>query len=291
MTVRVSPTRAVLTTPSPGLRMWRRLRRNPSAVFAGLSLILVTSFACLGPLLYRIDPNSIDFAQQFAHPSAAHPFGTDENGRDVMVRLMLGGRVSLAVGVFAVLLSVTLGTLLGALAGYYRGVAGALLMRITDGMLAIPSFFVTVMALTFFGAGITQLVAVIGLTSWMGLSRLTYGEVLKYREEIAVEAARALGAGDARILWQHVLPQVFPTILVNASLGVSFAILTESALSFLGLGVQPPAASWGNMLSNAQNYLYAAPLLAVYPGALILLTVLGFNLLGDAVRDATDPAG
>lgn len=285
MTVLAAPPRA----QTPSARSLRKLRRNPVALASFLTLLLIVAFAFLGPLVYRVDPNTIDFARQFARPSSAHPLGTDENGRDVLIRLMLGGRVSLTVGFFAVLVAVALGTFFGGLAGYYRGLIDALIMRVTDGMLAIPAFFVAVMALTFFGTGIAPLVLVIGFTSWMGLARLVRGEILKYREEVSVEAARALGARDGRILARHVLPQVVPTVIVNASVGVSFAILTESALSFLGLGIQPPAASWGNMLSGAQNYIYSSPWLAVYPGALILLTVLAFNLLGDGLRDATDP--
>ncbi|AFZ69440.1 ABC transporter permease [Deinococcus peraridilitoris] len=276
-------------TLSPSARSVRKLSRNPTAMVSLFILTLVTSFAFLGPLVYLADPEAIDFARQFAPPSFAHPLGTDENGRDILIRLMLGGRVSLTVGFAAVAISLFFGVLLGGLAGYHRGLFDSLVMRFTDGMLAIPAFFIALLALTFFGTGLLQLVLVIGLTSWMGLARLVRGEILRYREELVVEAARALGAGDSRILARHVLPQVIPTVIVYTSVGISYAILTESALSFLGLGIQPPAASWGNMLNGAQNYIYSSPWLAVYPGALILLTVLAFNLLGDGLRDATDP--
>lgn len=274
---------------SPAQRSVKRLRRNPVAMVSLLVLLLVTAFALLGPLFYRVSPEAIDFSQQFAGPSWAHPLGADENGRDVLIRLMLGGRVSLAVGVFAVAVSLVFGVLIGGVSGYFRGLTDAVLMRFTDGMLAIPGFFISLLALTFFGAGLLQLVLVIGLTSWMGLARLVRGEVLREREELSVEAARALGAAEWRILWRHVLPQVYPTMIVNATIGISFAILSESALSFLGVGIQPPDASWGNMLTGAQNYLYSSPWLAVYPGALILITVVAFNLLGDGLRDASDP--
>ncbi|QFP78223.1 ABC transporter permease [Deinococcus sp. AJ005] len=274
---------------SPVRRSAQKLRRNPSAVWSLAALLLIVAFALLGPLVYRVSPETIDFSQQFAGPSWAHPLGADENGRDVLIRLMLGGRVSLAVGFFAVAVSLVFGVLIGGLSGFFRGVTDSVLMRFTDGMLAIPGFFISLLALTFFGAGLTQLVLVIGLTSWMGLARLVRGEVLREREELSVEAARALGASELRVLWRHVLPQVYPTMIVNATIGISFAILTESALSFLGVGIQPPDASWGNMLTGAQNYMYSSPWLAVYPGALILITVVAFNLLGDGLRDATDP--
>ncbi|QLG09725.1 ABC transporter permease [Deinococcus sp. D7000] len=276
---------------SPVRRSAQKLRRNPSAVWSVAVLLLIVAFALLGPLVYRASPEAIDFSRQFAGPSWDHPLGTDENGRDVLIRLMLGGRVSLAVGFFAVAVSLVFGVLIGGLSGFFRGATDAVLMRLTDGMLAIPGFFISLLALTFFGAGLVQLVLVIGLTSWMGLARLVRGEVLREREELSVEAARALGASELRVLWRHVLPQVYPTMIVNATIGISFAILTESALSFLGVGIQPPDASWGNMLTGAQNYMYSSPWLAVYPGALILITVVAFNLLGDGLRDASDPQG
>lgn len=276
---------------SPARRSAQKLRRNPTAVGSLAVLLLIVAFALLGPLVYRASPEAIDFSRQFAGPSWDHPLGTDENGRDVLIRLMLGGRVSLAVGFFAVAVSLVFGVLIGGLSGFFRGATDAVLMRLTDGMLAIPGFFISLLALTFFGAGLIQLVLVIGLTSWMGLARLVRGEVLREREELSVEAARALGASELRVLWRHVLPQVYPTMIVNATIGISFAILTESALSFLGVGIQPPDASWGNMLTGAQNYMYSSPWLAVYPGALILITVVAFNLLGDGLRDASDPQG
>ncbi|THF69000.1 ABC transporter permease [Deinococcus sp. Arct2-2] len=284
----MATTRAYLAQ-APAQRSWRRLRRDPVALGSAATLVLVVVFAFLGPVVRPVDPDVLDLARQLAPSTLAQPLGTDESGRDVLVRLMLGGRISLMVGLFAVLVSVSVGTLVGALAGFYGGWLAGLLMRVTDGILALPAFFLSVLTLTFFGPGLVPLVLVIGLTSWMGLARLVRGEVLKFREEQYVEAARALGSHDSRVLFRHVLPQILPTLIVNASVGISTAILAESALSFLGLGIQPPSASWGNMLSGAQNYFYTAPRLALYPGVLILITVLATNLLGDAVRDATDP--
>ena len=252
-------------------------------------LVLLYAFAFLGPLFNHADSEAVDLGNQLAGISLTHPLGTDESGRDVLIRLMQGGRVSLAVGTFAVLFSLVVGVTVGGLAGFFLGWLDTLLMRFTDGVLAIPAFFVVLCALTFFGSSLPNIILVIGLTSWMGLARLVRAEILSVRQEIYVEAVRALGARELSILLRHVLPQVIPTMIVNGTLGVANAILAESALSFLGVGVQPPAASWGNMLSGAQNYLYNAPWLAIYPGMLILLTVLAFNLIGDGLRDATDP--
>lgn len=270
-------------------RVVRRFRKHRLAVIAAWVLVALYAFAFLGPLAYRTSSEAIDLGNQLAGLSLRHPLGTDESGRDVLIRLMEGGRVSLAVGTFAVLFALVVGVLVGGLSGFYLGWVDAILMRFTDGVLAIPAFFIVLCALTFFGPSLPNIVTVIGLTSWMGLARLVRGEILSVRQEVYVEAARALGARDAFLLLRHVLPQVIPTMIVNATLGVAGAILAESALSFLGVGVQPPAASWGNMLSGAQNYLYNAPQLAVYPGLMILLTVLSFNIVGDGLRDATDP--
>ena len=285
----LGPSRTPARERRGGSRRLRRFLNNRAAVASLGVLLTILAFSALGPLFYRASPTELDFARQFAPPGRLHPLGTDENGRDVLIRLMLGGQVSLLVGLFSVLVSVVFGVLVGGLSGYFRGAFDAVLMRFTDGMLAIPGFFVALLALTFFGSALLPLVLVIGLTSWMGLARLVRSEILRGREDLSVEAARALGAGDLRILTRHILPSVLPTVIVNATLGISFAILSESALSFLGVGIQPPAASWGNMLSGAQSYLYNAPWLAVYPGALILTTVLAFNLLGDGLRDASDP--
>lgn len=270
-------------------RVQRRFGKHRLAVIASWVLVALYAFAFLSPLFYRVSAEGIDLANQLAGPSLTHPLGTDESGRDVLARLIEGGRVSLAVGTFAVVFSLIVGVMVGGLAGFYLGWVDAVLMRLTDGVLAIPAFFIVLCALTFFTPTLLNIVLVIGLTSWMGLARLVRGEILSIRQEVYIEAARALGARDAFLLLRHVLPQVIPTMIVNATLGVAAAILAESALSFLGVGVQPPAASWGNMLSGAQNYLYNAPHLAIYPGLLILLTVLAFNIVGDGLRDATDP--
>ncbi|HSA54116.1 MAG TPA: ABC transporter permease [Gemmatimonadaceae bacterium] len=267
----------------------RRLARDWRAVAALVVLGLLVLASLLGPFVWRADPDTLDLARAASPPGAGHPLGTDESGRDILSRLLVGGRVSLAVGAAAVLFAALVGVSLGALAGLGGRRADAVVMRFTDAMLSIPALFLVIAALTFFGTTIGGLVIAIGATSWMGLARLVRGELLAIREQTYVEAARALGAPPLRVLARHALPHLLPTAVVSTTFGIGTAILTESALSFLGFGVQPPTASWGNMLTNAQSYLHAAPWLAVYPGVLILLTVVAVNVLGDALRDATDP--
>jgi peptide/nickel transport system permease protein len=270
----------------PATGAWLRDWRAPLAL--GVLALLMAGLA-FGPIAYRVDPNALDLANIGARPGAAHPLGTDESGRDVLSRLLIGGRVSLAVGTAAVLCAIAMGLSLGALAGLAGRRLDAVVMRFTDAMLSIPTFFVVIAAVTFLGGNITGLVVAIGATSWMGLARVVRSELLTIREQPYVEAARSLGARPWRVFARHALPHVLPSVIVNGTFGVGTAILTESALSFLGLGVQPPAASWGNMLSNAQNYLYTTPWLAVYPGVLILVTVVAVNVFGDALRDALEP--
>jgi peptide/nickel transport system permease protein len=267
---------------------WHALRRR-RGVLALAALTVIVLAALVGPLLVPADPNALDLANAGAPPGPGHPLGTDESGRDVLSRLLTGGRVSLAVGFAAVLCSVVAGVTLGALAGLAGSRADAVIMRLTDAMLSVPTLFLVITALTFFGTTIVGLVIAIGATSWMGLARLVRGELLTLREQTFVEAARALGGRPVTVFTRHALPHLSPNMIVNATFGVGTAILTESALSFLGLGVQPPAASWGNMLSNAQTYLSTTPWLAAYPGLMILLTVVSVNVLGDAIRDAADP--
>lgn len=271
------------------VRPWRRFATDWRALGAMGILIILVLFAVAGPVVHDTSANQLDLANPGAGASAAHPLGTDESGRDMLSRLMAGGRVSLAVGFTAMLVAVVAGTAIGALAGYRHGILDSVLMRVTDAGLSIPTIFIIITVMTFLGPSGATLIVAIGATSWMGLSRLVRGELLVLREQPFVEAARALGTRDLPLFMRHLLPHLAPTILVSASLGVGTAILTESALSFLGLGVQPPAASWGNMLSGAQSYLFSYPWLAVYPGLMILLTVVAVNLLGDAVRDAWHP--
>lgn len=257
------------------------------AALATLATIALLAF--IGPLVWTIPPEATNPAQGLAGPSTAHPLGTDELGRDVLSRLLHGSRVTLLVGVAAMLAAVSFGVLVGAIAGFYGGWIDAVLMRFTDGMLAVPAFFFILVIVTVLGTGVATLVLVIGALSWMPVARVVYGETLRWKTAEFVIAAESIGVGPRRLLARHILPQAVPSVVVSATLGVAFAILTESALSYLGLGVQPPLPSWGNMLQRAQQYVFTAPALAIYPGLAITVVVLAFNFLGDGLRDALDP--
>jgi peptide/nickel transport system permease protein len=268
---------------------WRAFKRNRLALIAAAFLVIVLALSIFAPVVAQQSPDELDLYNQLAGPSAEHPLGTDETGRDVWARLVYGGRVSLAVGLLAMAIGIAVGTLVGLLSGYFGSWTDAILMRLTDGMLVVPTFFLALIILAVFGPSARNVVLVIGLTQWMVVARVVRSEVLRAVPLEFVTAARALGAGDRRVIGHHVLPQAMPSIIVAASLGVANAILTESALSYLGLGIQPPTPTWGNMLSGAQNFIWNKPDLALYPGLMILLSVLAFNSLGDALRDALDP--
>jgi peptide/nickel transport system permease protein len=268
---------------------WRRFAHNRVALGAGAFLLCLYLLAAFGPAIAPYPPNAVDIRAVHQRPNAVHWLGTDESGRDVLSRVIVGARASLTVGLVAMLVAISIGVVVGGLAGYFGRLLDAVLMRVTDGLLAIPTFFLALIVVAVFRPTFLNLILVIGGTSWMTAARVVRSEVLRFRARDFVLAAQALGAGDARILWRHVLPHAVPSVIVAATLGVAQAILLESALSYLGLGIQPPAASWGNMLSNAQAYLWDNPLLPFYPGLLILLSVLAYNFLGDALRDALDP--
>jgi peptide/nickel transport system permease protein len=297
------PAEAVLVTPAPPTTLtagaapprtlWtiavRRLRRNPPAVIALLFLVVIHLVGALGPWALPLDPFAVNPLESLRGPIGGHPLGTDEVGRDVLARLVLGSRVSLSVGLVAMIISVALGVTVGAVAGFFGKWEDVVLMRFTDAMMALPTLFVILAALAVFGGGPITATVVIGLTAWMPVARVVRGETLRWRVTEFVDAARVIGASDRRILMRHIIPQVVPSIIVAATLNVAFAILTESAISYLGLGIRPPLPSWGNMLQNAQIYIWSAPNLAMYPGAMILATVLAYNFLGDGLRDALDP--
>jgi len=274
---------------SPLSVFWSRFRRNRLAVAALAFLAAIHLVAVTADVLAPYDPSALDLLNQFASPSTANLLGTDESGRDVLSRLIVGARVSLTVGLLAMLVAIVLGSAVGALAGFYGRLTDGILMRVTDGMLTIPTFFLALLVLAVFGSKFTNVVLVIGATGWMIVSRVVRAEVLRTLPQEFVPAARAIGASDLRILVRHVMPQTFASVIVAATLGVAYAILTESALSYLGLGVQPPTPTWGNMLSGAQQYVWTKPHLAIYPGVLIMLCVLSYNVVGDALRDALDP--
>ncbi len=249
----------------------------------------IAALAIAGPLLWTIPPEATDPAHGLAATTATHPLGTDELGRDVLSRMLHGSRVTLLVGVAAMLAALLIGVLVGSVAGFRGDWVDAVLMRFTDAMLAVPAFFFILVVITVLGTGVATLVMVIGALSWMPVARVVYGETLRWKEAEFVVAAQSLGVGSSRLLVRHILPQAIPSLVVSATLGVAFAILTESALSYLGLGVQPPLPSWGNMLQRAQQYVFTAPALAIYPGLAITVVVLAFNFLGDGLRDALDP--
>jgi peptide/nickel transport system permease protein len=252
-------------------------------------LATVAILATLGPVFWTIAPETTDPIHGLAGPTAVHPIGTDELGRDVLSRLLHGSRVTLLVGAAAMLGAILIGALVGAIAGFKGGWIDGVLMRFTDGMLAVPAFFFILVVITVLGTGVETLILVIGALSWMPVARVVYGETLRWKAAEFVIAAQSLGVPAPRLLLRHILPQAIPSLVVSATLGVAFAILTESALSYLGLGVQPPLPSWGNMLQRAQLYVFTAPTLALYPGLAITLVVLAFNFLGDGLRDALDP--
>ena len=279
-------TAAALFSPRRWLHFWMR----PPMLATGLSLVLAMSAAALlAPWISPHDPTALDLTAILQPPSSAHPLGTDALGRDVLARMLHGARVSLWVGFVSVGISVAIGLALGLAAGYFGGLADELIMRCVDIMLCFPSFFLILAVIAFLEPSLLNIMAVIGLTSWMGVARLVRAETLSLRERDFIAAARLAGAGPVRILSLHVLPNAVAPVLVSATLGVAGAILTESALSFLGLGVQPPMPSWGNMLLEGKDVLEIAPWLSVFPGCAILLTVLGYNLLGESLRDLLDP--
>ena len=256
----------------------------------GTGIVLVMSLAALlAPWLAPYPPTAEHLDHILEPPSSRFWLGTDRLGRDVLSRLLYGGRVSLWVGFVAVGISVSIGTTLGLLSGYFRRWVDECIMRLVDIMLCFPSFFLILAVIAFLEPSLTNIMVVIGLTSWMGVTRLVRAETLSLREREFVAAARLAGCSTARVLFRHILPNALAPVLITATLGVAGAILVESSLSFLGLGVQPPTASWGNMLMEGKAAIEVAPWLSLYPGLAILLTVLGYNLLGESLRDLLDP--
>jgi peptide/nickel transport system permease protein len=270
----------------------RHFRKNRLAM-AGLGVMLfLYLITLLTPLIAPYDPAAQGdiIASRYLSPSAEHWMGTDKFGRDIFSRTLYGARISLSIGFIAVAISITLGTLIGAVSGYFGGWVDGVLMRFTDMMLAFPRLVLLIVIIAMFeNYSIWLVVVVLGLTGWMGTSRIVRGEVLSLREREFVQAARALGMGDLRIISRHVIPNTMAPVIVSATLGIGLTILTEASLSFLGLGVQPPTPSWGNMVSDGRDALTQAWWIATFPGLAIVLTVVAFNLLGDGLRDALDP--
>ena len=269
--------------------LFKKALSNPLALAGFIIIILIFLLAMLAPFIAPYDPNDINVKAILVGPSVQHWMGTDGLGRDVLSRMLHGGRVSLLVGLVAVGISTAIGILLGAVAGFYRGWIDVFIMRLVDVMLSIPSFFLILAVIAFLTPSIINIMIVIGLTSWMGVTRLVRAEFLSLCEREYVLASRTLGARDYRLIFRHLLPNSLTPIIVSAVLGVAGAVLMESGLSFLGLGVQAPQASWGNILTDGKEYIQFAWWLSLFPGLAILITVLGYNLLGEGLRDALDP--
>lgn len=267
----------------------RRLGKNRLAMAGGVAVSFLFVVAAYPSAFAPHDPSRIDVRNILEAPSAEHPLGTDELGRDVLSRMVYGARISMEVGFVAMGIATVLGLLIGLVAGFYGKWVDAVLMRFVDIMLCFPSFFLILAVIAFLGPSILNIMAIIGLTSWMGAARLVRAEMLSLKERDFVSAARAQGAGNLRIIIRHILPNAIAPILVWATLGVAGAILVESSLSFLGIGVQPPTPSWGNMLTSGKDNIEFAWWLSVYPGMAILVTVLGYYLLGEGIQDAANP--
>jgi peptide/nickel transport system permease protein len=267
---------------------WRQFRRHRLALVGFIMFGLLCLSALAAPLS-PYDPNRTSLLTRFEPPSLAHPMGTDDLGRDELTRVLMGGRVSLLVGITAMAVSILVGTALGALAGYFGGRLDSLLMRLTEAFIAFPQLFLLILLAALFGTGLWTIVLVVGLLRWMPVARLVRAAFLQLKQQEYVTAARALGASTSSVMVRHILPNAMSPIIVAATLGVAGAILTESTLSFLGLGIQLPTATWGNMLRAAQNDMTTAPWLAFFPGLFIFLTILSVNYIGDGLRDALDP--
>jgi peptide/nickel transport system permease protein len=271
------------------MNFWEMFYKNKLALTGCGIVLLLFAVSLLAPVIAPYDPGAIDLKNVLAPPSGDHWFGTDQLGRDVLSRMIWGARISLKVGFVATGLAILIGMILGAVAGYYGGWIDATIMRFVDVMLCFPTFFLILAVIAFLEPSIWNIMIVIGLTGWMGVTRLVRADFISLRERDFVRAARAIGANDARIIFMHILPNALASILVAATLGIAGAILTESALSFLGIGVQPPTPSWGNILTAGKDNIDIAWWLSLYPGLAILITVVGYNLLGEGIRDASDP--
>ncbi len=280
--------------------IWRKYYQNKTAVLGAICLIIIITSLLIGPIIYTTPADTIDFTKSTLTPSWQHPFGTNDLGQDQLARILLGGRISLTVGITAMLVAIFLGTLIGAIAGFYGGIIDSLLMRLTDLFLSLPQLPLLLLIVYLFRDSLKQIagpekgifilvVLVIGSLNWMSVARLVRASFLKLREMEFVSAARSMGANPWRIITYHILPNVLNIIIVAATLAVGNAIITESTLSFLGLGFPPDVPTWGRMLFDAQNYLTSAPYMAIFPGLAIFLTVLSINYIGDGLRDALDP--
>ena len=279
---------------------WRRFRRHRLAMVGATAFLVFIAGTLLGPLVYPVAVNTIDFSASMAPPSPVHPFGTNDLGQDMLARILWGGRVSIAVGITAMLMSVTLGTLVGAASGFFGRAADLILMRVTDMFISLPQLPLLLLVIYLFRDSLARalgpqlgifwlIVGVIGGLNWMYTARLIRAGFLAVKEREFIEAARCLGVGTSRQIFRHILPNVLSPVIVSATLSVGTAIIAESTLSFLGLGFPPDVPTWGRLLYDSQNYLQLAPHMALFPGLMICLTVLSVNYVGDGLRDALDP--
>jgi peptide/nickel transport system permease protein len=270
-------------------QFWRTFSRNQLAICGSVVVAALVVLAVLAPLLAPWDPSRLDTKQILAPPSNSHWLGTDQLGRDVLSRVLYGSRISLAVGFVSVGIAMLIGVLLGSAAGYHGGMVDTVIMRLVDLMLVFPRFFLLLAVLALLKPSIWTIMSIIGLTGWMGVARLVRAEFLTLREREFVIWSESIGAGALRVVFRHILPNALAPVLVAMTLGIPAAILTESGLSFLGLGVQPPYATWGNILNDGKDVLEVAWWMTLYPGLAILITVLSYNLMGEGIRDALDP--
>jgi peptide/nickel transport system permease protein len=268
---------------------WNRYKKNKLALTGSAIVVFFFLLSVFAPWISPYDPGAINLQTVLSPPSAAHPLGTDQLGRDVLSRMIWGSQISLKVGFVSTGIAILIGMVLGAVAGYYGRWVDTLIMRAVDIMLCFPTFFLILAVIAFLEPSIWNIMIIIGLTGWMGITRLVRADFISLKERDFVQAARAIGASDFRIIFNHLLPNAMASLLVAATFGIAGAILTESALSFLGIGVQPPTPSWGNILTDGKDNIDIAWWLSLYPGTAILLTVLGYNLLGEGIRDTLDP--
>ena len=269
--------------------VWRRLKRNKAAIVGGVIVCAFVLVALLASVIAPYPPNEGDLSLRLKPPSADHWLGTDALGRDILSRVIYGAQVSLQIQVVAVLIALVLGTLLGMFGGYYGGMTDNVIMRLMDILLAFPGIFLAISIIAVLGPGLLNLMLAAGIYSVPQFARIVRGSVLSLKEKEFVEAARAAGESDANIIFRYLLPNSMAPIIIQTTLRMATVLLTASGLSFLGLGVQPPSAEWGAMLSTARPYLITAPQLATFPGLAIMLVVMGFNLFGDGLRDSLDP--
>jgi peptide/nickel transport system permease protein len=268
----------------------RRSKQQPLAALGIVLLLIFLACAVFAPWLAPYDPAKLDLTGRLMSPSTAHWFGTDELGRDILARIIYGARISMIVAISVVGLSMTLGLVAGSLAGFYGGITDTILnIYVTNAFMALPGILLAIAFVAFMGPGLTNVILALAISGWVGYARLVRGQVMAVKEREFVESARALGASDLRVLCRHILPNIVQPLIVQAAIGMAGAVLAEATLSFLGLGVPPPAASWGSMLNDARSHLFDSPHLVFFPAMAVMLCVLSFNFIGDALRDYLDP--